>query len=72
MSCNNPRAKNPRTGEIHDYCSRQCMYEDKLENPEQPGRSLYMLIKEYFFYVKGLTFYNASSPHYMYEKRLTI
>lgn len=42
MSCNNPRAKNPRTGEIHDYCSRQCMYEDKLENPEQPGRCLYM------------------------------
>lgn len=37
MSCNNPRAKNPRTGETHEYCSRQCMYEDKLENPEQPG-----------------------------------
>lgn len=36
MSCNNPRAKNPRTGETHDYCSRQCMYEDKLENPEHP------------------------------------
>ncbi|XP_056009769.1 ankyrin repeat and IBR domain-containing protein 1-like isoform X2 [Ostrea edulis] len=36
MSCNNPRAKNPRTGETHEYCSRQCMYEDKLENPEQP------------------------------------
>ncbi|XP_061169604.1 ankyrin repeat and IBR domain-containing protein 1-like [Saccostrea echinata] len=36
MSCDNPRARNPRTGEIHGYCSRQCMYEDKIENPEQP------------------------------------
>ncbi|KAK3082836.1 hypothetical protein FSP39_006705 [Pinctada imbricata] len=34
-NCRKPRAKNPRTGEIHGYCSRQCMYDDKLESPEQ-------------------------------------
>ncbi|KAG1669698.1 Ankyrin repeat and IBR domain-containing protein 1 [Nymphon striatum] len=29
--CNRPRARNPRTGEIHDFCSLQCYKHDQNE-----------------------------------------
>ena len=29
--CTRPRAKNPRTGDIHNHCSIRCMRLDQLE-----------------------------------------
>ncbi|XP_055938301.1 ankyrin repeat and IBR domain-containing protein 1-like [Argiope bruennichi] len=34
--CKRPRAKNQRTGEIHEYCSLSCKHWDILKPPEPP------------------------------------
>lgn len=34
--CSKPRARNPRTGQVHEYCSLLCLHADKEEVSEQP------------------------------------